>query len=158
MRIGVITDTHDHQEKIAAAVRHFNDAQVDRVLHAGDLIAPFTRREFAQLTVPMTAVFGNNDGERLGLKAQFGDIFVPPYELTLADRRIALLHEPDCLEAVHRGGVYDLVIYGHTHQIDVRWDARTRVLNPGESCCWLTGKAHIAIVDLIAMTYELIEI
>jgi len=40
--IGIMSDSHDHMEAIRAAVEVFNQAGVKLVVHAGDLIAPFT--------------------------------------------------------------------------------------------------------------------
>ena len=157
MKIGIITDSHDHRENLEKAVNVFNNAGVEKVLHAGDLVAPFTKRELDKLTMPLVCVFGNNDGERLGLKQVFGEIYVPPLEMTLAGRKICLMHEPDNLEAVAKSGYYDVIIYGHTHEVDIRKE-KSLILNPGESCDWLTGKSHIAILDLKSLEHELIEI
>ena len=120
----------------------FNERNVARVIHAGDLISPFTLNEFQKLSMPLTCVFGNNDGELLGLKARFQDIHVPPLEMDIEGRKLVVLHEPDCLEAVVASQTYDVVIYGHTHQVDIRQDTPTVVINPGEACCWLTGSAQ----------------
>ena len=37
MKIGIITDSHDHRANLRKAVEIFNNANVDKVLHAGDL-------------------------------------------------------------------------------------------------------------------------
>ena len=157
MKIGIITDSHDHRENLKKAVEIFNDAKVDKVLHAGDLVAPFTKRELGNLTMPLICVFGNNDGERLGLKQAFGEIYVPPLHMTIDGKKIVLMHEPDNLEAVAESGHFDIVIYGHTHNIDIRRE-KSLIFNPGESCGWLTGKSHIAILDLKTLHHELIEL
>jgi putative phosphoesterase len=157
MKIGIITDSHDHKDNLKKAVHIFNNAAVEKVVHAGDIVAPFTKRELGKLTMPLVAVFGNNDGERLGLKQVFGDIFVPPLHMTLNEKKIVVMHEPDNLEAVADSGRFDVVIYGHTHAIDIR-RGKSLIINPGESCGWLTGKSHIAILDLKNMDYEMIEL
>jgi uncharacterized protein len=158
MQIGIITDSHDNRERIHAAVEIFNQRKVDRVIHAGDLVAPFTMDEFQHLTMPITCVFGNNDGERIGLKYKFKDIYPPPLEQEIDGHSVVVMHEPDCLEAVVSSGKYRVVIYGHTHAVDIRTDGPTIVINPGESCAWLTGKAHVAIWDTETMQVEHIEI
>ena len=81
MKIGIMADSHDNLEKIAAAVEVFNNEKVELVLHAGDFIAPFTARPLKYLKCPLTGVFGNNDGEKFGLLKQFegiGNIYKPP--------------------------------------------------------------------------------
>jgi predicted phosphodiesterase len=42
MLIGIISDTHDDMSIIRKAVDLFNEREVGYVLHAGDLISPFT--------------------------------------------------------------------------------------------------------------------
>ena len=86
MKIGIISDSHDHRENIKKTVKCLNDENVDMVLHGGDIVSPFTIREFEKLKSDMTAVFGNNDGEKEGL-CQFFDIHNPPLELSLDNKK-----------------------------------------------------------------------
>jgi predicted phosphodiesterase len=51
-----------------------------------------------------------------------------------------------------------MVIYGHTHQQDIRRHGKTLIINPGESTDWLTGSGHIVIVELDDMSYESISL
>jgi putative phosphoesterase len=158
--VGLITDSHDNQITLSKAVELLNRKGVDRVLHAGDYIAPFNARVLKQLRMPFEGVFGNNDGERFGLRAAFGDIgpiHRAPHEVVHAGRKILILHEPDALDALVASGVYDVIFYGHTHQIEVRPGA-TLVVNPGEACGWVTGRATIGILDLSAMKVEIVEL
>jgi len=156
MKIGIISDSHDHKENIIKAVRCFNDESVDLVIHAGDIVAPFTIKEFKKLKSKMTVVFGNNDGERLGLSKVF-DIQVPPIELTLDHKRFVVMHEPINLTALKKSNYYNVIIYGHSHNPIVE-KGETIVINPGESCAWLTGKATIAILDTTSMETRIIEL
>jgi uncharacterized protein len=47
--IGIISDSHDNLEAIRKAVEFFNNNDVKAVLHAGDLVSPFTARAFKEL-------------------------------------------------------------------------------------------------------------
>ena len=114
MKIGIISDSHDHRTNIIKAVECFNDENVNRVIHAGDIVSPFTEREFKNLKSKMTAVFGNNDGEKFGLKNIF-DIHLPPLELTLDDKKFIILHEPHSLDSLKKSKNYDVIIYGNLH-------------------------------------------
>ncbi len=156
MKIGIISDSHDHKENIIKAVECFNGEFVDLVIHAGDIVAPFTISEFKNLNSKMTAVFGNNDGERLGLSKVF-DIQVPPIELTLDDKKFIVMHEPLNLNALKKCNYYNVIIYGHSHNPVIE-KGETIVINPGESCAWLTGKATVAILDTISMATKIIEL
>lgn len=161
MRIGVISDSHDHMTYLQRAVEALNDHRVELVLHAGDYVAPFTVNALQKLTCPLKGVFGNNDGERLGLAkrlSEIGQVQVQPFFLELAGVRVAMVHEPEPVEAFARSGLYHLVIYGHTHQQELRTVGDCVVLNPGEVCSWLTGRATLAIVELPALKVEMITL
>jgi len=159
MLVGVMADSHDNVPKIEAAVRLFNEAQVQHVLHAGDFVSPFAIEPLRGLGCPVLSVFGNNDGERLGLAARIREIGeVHPYlaTISLADRQIAVVHYPELAEPLAHSGVYDLVVYGHTHRVDQRQD-QGLLLNPGETGGWLTGCSTVSIVDLSTLQVRMEE-
>ena len=89
--VGLITDTHDNKYAIEKAVTLFHEREVGLVLHGGDYIAPFNARWMADLTVPFVGVFGNNDGEKFGLRAQFWKPFCPDLGTALLDSDAQLL-------------------------------------------------------------------
>lgn len=161
MKIGVMADTHDHRTYTARAVEAFNEAGVAWTLHAGDYVAPFVVNELAGLQSSFCGIFGNNDGERLGLFKRLSDIGtvqVQPLLLELSGRKIAMIHEPEPVEAFAQSGLYDIVIYAHTHLKETRIAGECLVLNPGEVCGWLTGTPTCAVVDLTTMTVEWIDL
>lgn len=159
MLIGVLSDTHDNLDNLGRAVDLFNDRKVSHLLHAGDFTSPFTWRVIQHFKGDFTGIFGNNDGDRLFLRKLFSDrIFPQPHRLTLHDRKIVLLHEPDVAEAVAASGYFDLVVYGHTHEAMLRKFGSSLLLNPGETGGWLYGKPSVAIVDLASMEGEIIPI
>ncbi len=121
MLIGVMADSHDNVPKLEAAVSLFKQRQVQHVLHAGDFVAPFAIEPLRGLDCPVLSVFGNNDGERLGLAArirEIGEVHAYLATATLDDRRIAVVHYPELAEPLAESGAYDLVVYGHTHRVD----------------------------------------
>ena len=160
MLIGVMADSHDNVSKIEAAVSLFNRRQVQHVLHAGDFVAPFAIDPLRGLECPFLSVFGNNDGERLGLAARIrevGKVHAYLATTTLSDRRIAVVHYPELAEPLAESGAYDLVVYGHTHRVDQR-RGNCLLLNPGETGGWLTGCATVALVDLTTFQVQLHEL
>lgn len=158
MLVGIMSDSHDNLPAIARAVEFYNDRGVAALLHAGDLISPFTVKEMNKLKMSTHITFGNNDGEKLGLKSVYGDrIHRPPLELELDDRRIVMLHEPDNLEAVAESRRFSLVVYGHTHEIDIRTQG-TLICNPGECGGWVTGKSTVAVWDTQTDNIDIVEL
>lgn len=158
MKIGIMADSHDNLPAVGKAVSVFNDAEVDLVLHAGDLVAPFVSKPLKYLNMDFCAVFGNNDGEKLGLAKVFdGHIYRPPYFLTFKERRILLMHEPDNLDALSASGKYDCIVYGHTHEAEVR-KRPTLIVNPGECGGWVNGRRTVAVWNLENGRVEVIPV
>jgi len=165
--VGVLADSHDNRWAFEAILRHFTDEGVVHVLHAGDFVAPFNARCLSGISVPFTGVFGNNDGERPGLTkafAKYGTLHVGPYAFDTGGRRIIIMHEPVALDALAVSGRFDVVIYGHTHETDVRkvtWadgNGSTLILNPGEAGGWLNGRATAALLDLADLNVNVFDV
>jgi len=158
MKIGILADSHDNIPAVAKAVSAFNDADVSLVVHAGDMVAPFVSIPLKNLRVEFTAVFGNNDGERIGLHNTFkGRIHRPPHAFTFGGKNILLMHEPDNLDLLAETGHYHAIIYGHTHIPNVR-KGRTLVINPGECGGWLKGQRTVAIWDLATGDAQIVPV
>ncbi len=159
MTVGILSDSHDNLDALRKAVELFNQRRVDLAIHAGDLVAPFVQRALSALKAPLVMVFGNNDGERLGLARAFeGKIFQAPHEIEVDGKRVLILHEPHNLEAIRVSELYDAVIYGHTHEIEVTRTGKTLVINPGECGGWLSGRRTVAFWDTETNEVEIVEL
>ncbi|GAB6055318.1 metallophosphoesterase [Methanobacterium alkalithermotolerans] len=158
--IGILSDSHDHLTAIKKAVKIFNKNQVELVIHAGDLISPFTAGEFLKLHAPLEAIYGNNDGERDGLKTAFSDLCILEdfKDISYGKRRIAVIHGhlPPLVDSLVHCGKYDIVIRGHTHQFEIS-NGKTMLINPGECCGYLTGKKSLVLIDPHDLSYEMVE-
>ncbi|QKQ98422.1 YfcE family phosphodiesterase [Candidatus Nanohaloarchaea archaeon] len=132
MKIGIVSDTHDSIELADKAADFFDD-RVEKVVHCGDMIAPFTAELFDR-GFDFYAVRGNNDGE-WNLKStvqQFGEFHNNIIELEIEDLEIAVYHGTE--EGIVEGLVeknYDYVFRGHTHERKLDEDGQTVELNPG---------------------------
>lgn len=159
-RVGILSDSHDNLPAIRAAVRLFNDRKVDLVIHAGDLVAPFTAKEMKKLNCPFKIILGNNDGEILGLYRVYdGKVYQPPYQFKVNEKNVLVLHDPILLSALKETAKFDLIIYGHDHTASIsQMPSGTIVVNPGECGGWLTGKHTVAIWDVATHQVELIQL
>ena len=116
MRIGVVSDTHNHLPNTLRIVELFNRARVDRVVHTGDITQAKTLHALSGLRAPLYGVYGNNDLERESLEAAsraLGHHLVdPPLRLCWAGREIVVVHDPLDLhpELLLR---VDVAIHGH---------------------------------------------
>ena len=161
MKIGMMADTHDNLNNIKKAVEIFNQEKIDLLLHAGDFVSPFTARELQHIRCSLVGVFGNNDGDQLFLLDQFqkiGSIYPEPYQITLAGKKIILFHKNDVIEELAKSQCFDVIIYGHNHQIEVNRIGKTLVINPGECGGWLTGKSTVAVLDLTDLDVRIINL
>ena len=159
-QIGIMSDSHDNLPAIRAAVGLFNERQVDMVVHAGDIVAPFTAREIKKLNCPYKIIFGNNDGEILGLyKIYEGNVFQPPHQFMVNDKKVLVLHDPILLNSFKEIKAFDIIIYGHDHNASISESPTGQlIVNPGECGGWLTGKSTVAIWTLPNNKVELIEL
>ena len=155
-----MSDSHDDRKAIIKAVDLFNHAGCSLVIHAGDYVAPFTIREFGKLEARFIGVFGNNDGEKKGLATQFskiGSLYEPPHEFDYSGKRFVVMHDPVNLDTFVSRDDIDVIVYGHLHEVDIR-PGRPLVINPGESCSWLTGISTVVLLDLLTMETEIVDL
>ncbi len=151
-----MSDTHDMLDNVTRILQRFTTAGVDEVFHCGDFCSPFVARQFSAMKegTPFHAVRGNNDGDIIHLNATFakiGQIKDGYQRLELEGRKILMLHGHQVAEEqitdIAAGGKFDIIMYGHYHHIRNEYIGNTLVLNPGEACGYLTGKATAMVVE-----------
>ena len=159
--IGLLSDSHDNLDRVRAAVRLFNDARCDLVIHAGDFVAPFAAEELRNLRAPVKAVFGNCDGEKAGLVRAFqgiGEITEGPLAFAHAGLRFVVVHFDTSAATQAASGLFDVVVFGHTHRPLVESRDGVLLANPGETGGWLSGKSTVALLDPAARTAEIVPL
>jgi predicted phosphodiesterase len=108
----------------------------EAVLHCGDLVAPSTLHAIVGLGLPIHLIHGNNTGDLYYLAkwAQEPGNRISYYgqdgSLTLAQRRVFLVHYPHYAKGIALTGDYDLVCNGHEHRAAVE---RIRNVKGGET-------------------------
>lgn len=159
MKIGIISDTHDDMHAIRKAVEFFNEQGVTHVIHAGDLISPFTFEVFGDLSAQFIGIYGNNDGDWLLLREKSrGSIHTQPHLFTVHGKRVVVVHEPGIVSALADSGHFDLVVYGHLHDPEIRRVKDTLVVNPGKAARLHKGASTLALLDTASMEAEIIEL
>ena len=166
MLIGIMSDSHDNVPMIEKAVEYFNLQDCDLVLHAGDVVAPFSIAVLRKLECPWQAIYGNNDGEKVGLKlkaaALGGAIQEPPLTVAADGRKIVVLHDcEDGIAAAEEFGA-DVLIFGHTHQVLLEMPegkgSSPLAINPGECGGWLSGKCSVALLETRDLDVRIIDL
>jgi hypothetical protein len=140
VRIGVISDTHGQVDLALAAAREFIFRAVDAVIHCGDIGSDMVLVEMAALfnalDIPIYAVLGNCDiHHELDFfeEVKGVNLMGRVAHLTLADRRIAVLHSDDeaHFDALVQSDSYDYIFYGHSRARRNEQISKTRLVNPG---------------------------
>lgn len=152
MRVGLISDTHDHLPRLQAALAHFRREEIYTLLHAGDLTSPGTLTLLCGFDLWVAR--GNMDGDPT-LPTLAEALFGPGrlaegHYLTLDGKTLALLHghRQEQLDELIRSGRYTYIIHGHTHAPRDERRGPTRVINPGAIGGMPRRPPSYAILDL----------
>lgn len=148
MRVGILSDTHDHLKRTARAVARLREEGAEVLIHCGDLTGPDVVHECGLL--PSYYVFGNNDFDGPALRSAMGAVggvcLERGGEIELAGKRIAVTHGDSAREARRLlAGVPDYFLYGHTH-VPFDGEGRPRHINPG--ALHRAAEWTVAVLDL----------
>lgn len=136
MKIAIISDSHDQWDNLEKVINLANEKECEYILHAGDLISPPGVAILENFNGKVIFVFGNNEGEKVGLARMFDST----EKLTLAGNifdeeidgiKIHMNHYPEIGTLAAQSGNYDLVIYGHNHTYKNELIGKTSLINPG---------------------------
>jgi len=164
MLVGIMADTHDRLPMVDKAVKKLKEEEVELVLHAGDYIAPFVVPHFKPLKADLIGVFGNNDGDKQLLKKRFATLGAEVRgmfaEIIVDGLRMAMVHgdERELLRSLIQVESHDVVVHGHTHEAETYRKGETLVINPGETCGYLTGKPTIATLNTQTLDVKMIPL
>jgi putative phosphoesterase len=164
--IGIISDTHDQVHYLPKVIEFFNEKQIQRLVHCGDWISPFTLAYYQVLNVPIYGVYGNNDGDkfmhqrvaqRLGLNLTMEDQLIM---IDVADKKLAAYHGTSAaiVEALVTCGKYDIVCYGHNHIAKIELSGSTLSFNPGTLMDVTTPQVQGASIGLYNAETHMAEI
>jgi putative phosphoesterase len=148
MRIAIVADTHlprFGRRLPRALVAGFQDARIERIVHAGDWTEPLAVELFEAIA-DLDGVAGNNDGP--ALQARFGTQLV----LEVEGARLGITHGHLGTGATTRERVVnafadepgiDAIVFGHSHvplveRLDGDRDGGRWLVNPGSP----TDKRH----------------
>lgn len=135
VKIGILSDTHDHLENVQAAAEFLAREGITTLLHCGDVCGP----EVVQLLAGFSVYFARGNMDRMPALGRAVEASQGPgrlarcHELVLDGHRLAVVHgdEGELLHRLIGSGGYVYVIYGHTHRRTERQIGSTRVVNPG---------------------------
>jgi uncharacterized protein len=120
--VGVISDTHGLLRPEALAALKGSRY----ILHAGDIGDPGVLEGLARIA-PVTAVRGNNDTGSWARRLSLTE------DLTVAGKRIHLLHDLSELDVDPAAAGYHVVVTGHSHRPGEEIRDGVLYLNPGSA-------------------------
>jgi putative phosphoesterase len=133
MRIGVISDIHDHLWNLAAAIDYLS-ATADALICCGDLCSPFVLDVLARFPGRVDIVFGNNDADLFRITRKSSErvrVHGEFFETEAGGKKIAVNHFDYLARPMAASGLYDIACYGHNHNFSVAQVGRTLAINPG---------------------------
>jgi len=160
MRVAILSDIHDNIWRLETLLAGL---EADALIFCGDFCAPFTLAQIGEgFEGPVHVVFGNNDGDQLLMSrvaSRFSHVTLHGQfcELKLDGRRVAVTHYPKIGKALARGGGYDLVCHGHSHERIIKKRGKTLRVNPGEVMGRL-GLSTYALYDTESAEASFVEV
>jgi putative phosphoesterase len=153
MKIGILSDTHDQAVNIQQALQIFQEHQVKKLFHCGDVTTLASVQWFCEF--PLALAFGNGDTMTGEIKAflrgcNVENTAVYTYEGEYLGKRIGMTHSHLAgeLKRLIDSQTYDYVFYGHTHLRSDERMGRTRVINPGSLGGLKKQSRSVCILDL----------
>jgi putative phosphoesterase len=168
MKVCILSDSHDHIPLLDHAVAQAKGEGAEAVLHCGDVVAPSTLHCLLKHGLPIHVIHGNNTGDLYTLGMLAGKDNAITYHgmdagVTLAERRIFLVHYPHYARAMAATGDWDVVCCGHTHK--VKFEAiptiqggTAHVVNPGTIGGVGKAPATYVLADLEALEFHVREV
>jgi uncharacterized protein len=126
MRLGVIADTHGLLRPEVFEVF----AQVDHILHAGD-VGPASLLTELEALAPVTAVYGNTDGVELCQRLpQVATVELDGFEIVVTHGDQFGSPTPELVQSAFPTA--EIIVFGHTHRpLLTLVDTVVTVMNPG---------------------------
>lgn len=163
MKIGILSDIHDHVKNLELALDVFEKQGVSRLLCCGDFISGIPMRKLGNFSGHVDCVFGNNDGDKLLLqnvvtKNELDVTLHGDYAaFEIEGLRVGMTHYPFYGEAMAKSGDYDLVACGHTHVANLWEFDGCLMLNPGP-VLGILNRASVAVFDCETRKVEFVEL
>ena len=154
--VGLIADTHVPARARCIPKMVFKIFEnVDFIVHAGDLVRLAVIDELEQIA-PVLAVHGNMDSPNVS------GVLPKLNSLKIYGWKIGVMHDPSILfgrgkmrEITNQNG-FNVLVYGHTHNANIKWEGKTLYINPGSPTNPLSSFTNKPSVALLKITKEAI--
>jgi putative phosphoesterase len=154
--VGLIADTHVPARARCIPKMVFKIFEnVDFIVHGGDLVRLAVIDELEQIA-PVLAVHGNMDcPEVRGALPKLNSLKIYGW-------KIGVMHDPSTLfgrgkmREISKQNGFNVLVYGHTHNANIKWEGKTLYINPGSPTNPLSSFVNKPSVALLRITKEAI--
>ena len=143
MKVGIISDTHKKVGRAKKAIDLLIEKGVEFIVHAGDVVKVEVLEYLEEKNIRYVAVLGNNDFHLYSVVDKF-NLFSEPYYFKLANKTWKVMHYPKYIFPLDT----DIIVYGHTHDVDISFNGKNLILNPGEVCARDHGFSSCMTLDI----------
>jgi putative phosphoesterase len=154
--VGLIADTHVPARARCIPKMVFKIFEnADFIVHAGDLVRLSIIDELEQLA-PVLAVHVNMDGPEVS------GALPKMTSLKIYGWKIGVMHDPNTIfgrgkmREIAKQNVFNVLVYGHTHNANVKWEGTTLYINPGSPTNPMSSFINKPSVALLKVTKEAI--
>ncbi|EDM23372.1 metallophosphoesterase family protein [Caminibacter mediatlanticus] len=144
MRVGIISDTHKKVGRAKKAIDLLKEKGCEWIIHAGDIvkveILDYLEEVYKNRYI---AVLGNNDYHLYEVVDKY-HLVTEPYYFKLASLTWKLMHYPKYIFPLDT----EIIVYGHTHDVDISFNGKNLIINPGEVCARDHGFSTCVSLDI----------
>lgn len=165
MKIAIISDIHENFHNIVLFLKQVKVYNIKKIIFLGDFINNGIAKILASSDVPVFAIWGNNDWDRVAItktslsKNSNMTVWFDTYDfLNIDNRKIFITHYPLLAKPMAMSWEFDAVFYWHDHKKNLDKINDCTIVNPWEISAHKTGKSSFAIYDTNLNKAEIIEI
>ncbi|MBI3874266.1 MAG: YfcE family phosphodiesterase [Arcobacter sp.] len=149
MKIGILSDSHKKVALTNEAINHLKALGCEILIHAGDLEIVENLELLKNSGLIYTSVFGNNDNGLLKYQNDY-KIHKEPYYFKIKELKFKLMHLPYFMN-----NDTDIIIFGHTHNFETRYENGTLYINSGEVCARNKPLTECVMLEISEAKYQI---
>ncbi|MRJ05997.1 MAG: YfcE family phosphodiesterase [Epsilonproteobacteria bacterium] len=149
MKVGIFSDTHKKVGRAKRLIDKLLEEGAESFVVAGDIVKIEVLDYLEEIGKPYVAVLGNNDYHLIDVMDKYS-LYREPHYFKLGEKRAKVMHFPHHIFPLDT----DIIIYGHTHSIDISFNGRNLILNPGEACARDTNYSSGMVLDILPGGYR----
>jgi len=149
VKIGILSDSHKKIELLEESINLLKSEGCEILIHAGDLEIIESLEVLKNSGLIYTSVFGNNDNNLLQYQHIY-KIHKEPYYFKIKDLKFKLMHLP-----YYMANDVDIIIFGHTHNFETKYENKTLFINPGEVCARNKPISECVSLEITDIAYKI---